>query len=703
MPRLAIPTVVARGEAGGTVRGPMASGVDVRGLMAGAGAFAAGADKAREDMEVRRLKLQEDEALSLAQNTLSDGRLKFMQRLEEAKTSAPEGAPGFTAGVTKEVAAWQKEAEAGIPELAKRYFQQQSLALREQVNARAFDFEMGAREKKVVRDVSAGADSDAALLATDPDQLTDVLASRSALVSSLSLAPETKRDLLDGLRKRLVGVAGMTLAEKNPGATLKALNDPQAHKVFGLMTGEQLMQVRRAAEQEMQRGSIEVRHAMTQRTQDVQRMALDGQSIPANFAPTVEQFAAAGLSADQHRAQVGAYVDIAQDIQAMRVSTPQARAQIIDANTPPAGAGYADKRRMQEFLIQAARGIEKQLDEDPAAYASSATPKVAQFRALMNRTLADKAMPPGDKAAAVDLYARTAMAEQERLGAARPRLLVKAEAEAIVQQFTQMKEGGQSSADIVANLEQQWGKWWPTVYGQLAADEKLPPAALVIPNMADRGARARLAALSTVTLADMKKWLPDGEAKDVRDSLLSKFQGPAYSFMSQGPNGGSTLTTIMDQAEKLAIHYRKTGAPVGDAAEQAFKETLGHAYTFKKTYRVPNNERPDLVSDGADAVMSDLIKDVQPFAADPTMKPDEAKRQTLDAIKASGEWVTADDEKGLQLVARDRIGMLHRVRHPDGRPVFYSWDFLRHQAMEKKTVDEMSGERRQHLGGQGSR
>lgn len=690
MPRLAIPTVVARGEAGGTVRGPMASGVDVRGLMAGVDRFAAGADKAREDMEVRRLKLQEDEALSLAQNTLSDGRLKFLQRLEEAKTSAPEGAPGFTAGVMKEFDAWRTQTEAGAPELAKRYMQQQATALREQLNLRAFDFEMGAREKKVVRDFMAGADTDAALVATDPGQLTDVLASRLALGSSLGVSPDAKREMLDGVRKRLAGVAGMRLAETEPGATLKALNDPQAHKVFGLMTGEQLMQVRRAAEQEMQRGSIEVRQALTERVKDVQRMTLDGTPPPANFAPTVEQFAAAGLSADQHRAQVGAYVDIAQDIQALRVSTPQARAQIIDANTPPAGAGYADKRRMQEFLIQAARGVEKQLDEDPAAYASSATPKVAQFRALMNRTLADKAMPPGDKAAAVDLYARTAMAEQERLGAARPRLLVKGEAEAIVQQFTQMKEGGQSSADIVASLEQQWGKWWSTVYGQLASDEKLPPAALVIPNMADRGARARLASLSAMKDADLKAMLPEGEARDVRVALQSKFGDAASSFLTQGPNGASTVATVMGQAEKLALFYKASGKSTGDAAKQAFEETLGHAYTFKKTYRVPNAERPDLVGDGADAALRSVIESVMPFAADPTMKPEDAQRQTMDAVKSSGEWVTSDDERGLSLVARDRVGTVHRVRHPDGRPVFFSWDSLRAIAMDEKSVQGLS-------------
>ena len=443
------------------------------------------------------------------------------------------------------------------------------------------------------------------------------------------------------------------------------------------------------------RGHAEAKQGLASRAQDVQAMALGAQPVPDGFAPTKQEAIAAygARGADWWQENVGNYVDMGAALRRMRDANVADRRALVAEAAPATGEGFAGKARMQQVLRQANEAIEGRLKEDPAAYAMEVSGRVQRAQTVMARVVGDQAAPEVDKSAAVDFFARTTLAEQARLGAKMPALLPKGQVEAIAQQFHSPREGGQTAADMVASLEQQWGRHWPAVYGQLAREAKLPAAALVIPNMADRGARARLAMLSQMKDDDLKALLPPAESRAVREKLQDQFSGAASSFLTQGPGGIDTIAKVMQSAEKLALFYRSKGSGAGDAAEQAFKETLGHAYTFADTYRIPNGERPDMVQEGAAVAMRDLDA-VAPFAAPRGVTKEAASAQTLDAVRKSGQWIAKDDESGLRLIARDASGQIYAVRRPDGTPVEFTWAKLRASALDERTAQQLNATRR---------
>jgi hypothetical protein len=184
----------------------------------------------------------------------------------------------------------------------------------------------------------------------------------------------------------------------------------------------------------------------------------------------------------------------------------------------------------------------------------------------------------------------------------------------------------------------------------------------------------------------LKGLLASGDAKDVRDKLQGYFEPAARTLMAQSTGGLSAATSIMEQAEKLAFVYKSQGKSAGDAAKQAYDEVIGWKYEFTPTYRVPRDQQPNLVTRGASYALSDLGR-IALFDSPYPMGANNRERQSLDAIKANGYWVTNEDETGLVLKVRGKDNSEYTAYRADGKAVEYKWLELQRLAGDSQDVE----------------
>lgn len=456
-----------------------------------------------------------------------------------------------------------------------------------------------------------------------------------------------------------------------------------------------IMSYERQVEANIQSRAAESKFDVISRSKDVQSMVLSGTPVPEGMAPTLDEYRRLYKQNGDAmwKREVGNYVAVSDVLMQMKSADPQQRAAMVASTKPQPGEGFSDQAEIHRAAAQAQQLIEKQLYTDPASYALKNSPRVQRaYKVMMDA-------PPEDKVAAMDFYARTTTAEQLRLGittvrdetagnkARQPRILTNEQANGIADQFNDQTGGGAKAALLVQGLEQTYGKYWPSVYSQLAGDNKLPPAALVIPNMQDPGARARLAQASVTKPEVFKEQMSSTDPKDISDSLLGRFGDARATFSAQGMDGMRTLSTVMAETEKLAMSYRAQGKSIGDSTRQAFTEVMGWKYDFQGSYRVPKSEQSTAVSSGARNALDGITADsIAPLTA-AGATPEQNAALTLDAIKTNGQWITNGDESGLRLMVQGKDGAFYPVRKTDGSMFDMSWADLRSMAVISATPE----------------
>ena len=144
-----------------------------------------------------------------------------------------------------------------------------------------------------------------------------------------------------------------------------------------------------------------------------------------------------------------------------------------------------------------------------------------------------------------------------------------------------------------------------------------------------------------------------------------------------------TLSVIVGEAEKLATWYRANGNSVKDSAAQAYNETMGHAYHFEGTYRVPNRYDAKEVQRGTEAAVDKLVREggmrVYTYGAPQIM--------TEDALRNRSMWISNSNESGLELRLRGADGSVLAVHDKTGAPVIMSWADLQSSASEARVRD----------------
>lgn len=476
---------------------------------------------------------------------------------------------------------------------------------------------------------------------------------------------------------------------RNPGEAPKA-SPGEGHPALGMLPFERVDDIARIARATLERDVSSLRGSLRDKARDVQAAVASGLPVgDAAVDGVADQYITAYGAAEglrRYRDEIGVPLQIGKSIGALRTGSAADRIALIQSARPVGVDGAAEKKAQYDAMVQANQIIERQLKEDPATYA-------LQNSRAVNDAYSAMVSAEGDaRPAAVAAYVTATRAEQERLGAQNVRLLTEAQGQAVVRAF--MDNPPEAAGDVIAGLEDEWGKAWPAVYKQLAQENKLTPAALVIPNMKDQGARARMAQASAIKADDLKTMLDPADAKDLRAKLQDQFKPAAQTFLAQSTAGLQSVATIMDQAERLAFVYRSKGKGVAEAAKQAFDEVMGWRYEFTDTYRVPKEEQADQVSYGARVALRDTGR-TRLFTSRFSMGAQALSEQTKDAILTNGFWATSEDETGLVLKVKGDDNNDYVVQKQDGKPVMYTWQALRTLAANESPSAPKTSDQRQ--------
>jgi len=456
------------------------------------------------------------------------------------------------------------------------------------------------------------------------------------------------------------------------------------------MTAEDQVQISRLIDREIKAREIEARQMqaiaraeLSSRVSDAQSAYLSGYDF--DNPPTASDFVASyGAKEGAERyAQFVKTQDIGTSIRQVAMASPDERAKLIDQFMPArdgvATGGFAVDAKLFGQLVNTASRLGDELQRDPATYVASRSPLL--------RKAAEEAAS-GDPAA-VEAYATAMIAEQQRLGAPEPRLLSEKQAAGIAAAFENTADGGNNSAQIIEELQQQWGKHWPTVYKQL--QDKLPGAALVIGTGVDPQTSAMLARIAPLKTAELKAGLDSLEASDAKKVLAEEMTDFRLTLAGQ-VGGERTFSTLYSEAERLSYAYMSQGKSAKDAVSLVKKSLIDDKYTLAGTYRVPKSFDADMVEAGTERAIESLDPSTLRFAVPKGVDEAFARDRVKAAISKDGYWVTLPDESGLALYYGGEA-----VLTKEGEPVTRSFDDLTTEAASKPSAWQRFNEGRQKM------
>lgn len=434
-----------------------------------------------------------------------------------------------------------------------------------------------------------------------------------------------------------------------------------------------LTAARRQAENEAKASMAEARYALSERVQDATAAAMYGLEVPD--APTRAEFVAA-WGPEQGNGRYESFTRTLQtgaDLRGMALMSPQEQADLLAKRAPAQTEGAADAAQAHRMLASQAEQLNRQRDADPAAYVTKYSPRIA---AAWQASL--------QSPEAARNYATATLAEQERLGVRRPKVLPDQVASAIAQSFHSVN--GEGVVDLIATEQQKWGSYWPRVFGELAA-KKIPPAALAIGRGMEPGAAVRLATVAALPLDELVKGV-EAPPADIRESIVPKMADFQRSL--DGVVGGeNTFAGMYDAVQRLTYSYLRSGRGLNDSVGQAYNEVVGDHYGFRDvnghTFRVPAQEDNDDVERGAqmalDAVSSSDLATPLPTS---TSSAENAVSDLAQTIRKRGYWVTsADGETGLALFLDGSP-----VLRADGSVYAMTWEQLRALPAGVRAVEE---------------
>lgn len=331
------------------------------------------------------------------------------------------------------------------------------------------------------------------------------------------------------------------------------------------------------------------------------------------------------------------------------------------------GEGFKEDSQLYQHLTNVGVRLMKQQQDDPAAYVAKYSPTVQQAFAAAQQDGTPEAY---------QAYARTTLAEQQRLGVKQPKLLPDAAADQLVANFNNQINGGENAATMIEQQQALWGKDFPTVLQQVG--NKLPAEAQVIATGLPKDVAERMASVASIKDSELHAGLQKGQKDTINQSVSAAMAPFAQSL--QGQSGGiNTYNTMYQAAARTATSYVLQGMDPEKAATKVVNGMLNDKYDFFGTYRVPKTQDTDAVSRGATAAMRQIKpEELMPLPGFAGVTEEQNRKQLHDALQSSGQWVPNEDETGLSLTLNG-----YRVRGADGKPITRSWADLQQKGLRE--------------------
>lgn len=320
----------------------------------------------------------------------------------------------------------------------------------------------------------------------------------------------------------------------------------------------------------------------------------------------------------------------------LAMASPERVAEIEQALRPE-GEGFAEESERYALWRRALDADLKARADDPVAYLSRHSPELRD--AITAAEESPEQMPQMFRTLD-DLQARIGIPEMDR------RLLSKDQASAIVKQFAGASP--EDAANLVESLSEQFGAYWPRVYGELV-QAKLPENARVLAALnrpAQAGARVALVEAMRTGRPDLKRVIGDQASKDIGEYVRAEL-GEFIASTSFAPGGASMAAGVVDTVELLAMQYARSMNPT-EAARKAAKDVVNDYYTFQDGYRVPIEFDADSVRERSMLSLDALSPEIlHPRGTLFPNVPEENLRQSAYDAALAGRWVTNHDETGL--------------------------------------------------------
>lgn len=468
------------------------------------------------------------------------------------------------------------------------------------------------------------------------------------------------------------------------------IDSPQKAKSYyesykDTMTAEDQIRVSNGIDQGFRRLEAEARQRAVEarQMQAISRMELSSRVQDASAAysqgldfdnpPSKVDFAAAygpekGAKEYDRFSKVQA---LAPAIREFATADPHERQQILAKFQPAqdgtAGEGFKEDNQLYQHLTNVGVGLMKQQQTDPAAY-------VAKYSPTVQRAFA--AAQQDGTPEAYQAYARTTLAEQQRLGVAQPKLLPDAAADQMAATFNSQVNGGENAATMIEDQQKLWGKDFPTVLQQMG--NKLPAEAQVIATGLPKDVAERMASVAPIKDSELNAGLVKGQKDEIVQSVQDAMVPFAESL--QGQSGGiNTYSTMYKAALRTATSYVLQGESPKDAAKRVVGGMVNDKYDFFGTYRVPKTQDTEAVSRGATQAMRQIKPDeLMPLPGFAGVTEEQNRKQLHDALQSSGQWVPNEDESGLSLTLNG-----YRVRGADGQPITRTWADLQQKGLRE--------------------
>ena len=400
-------------------------------------------------------------------------------------------------------------------------------------------------------------------------------------------------------------------------------------------------------------------------------------------------------------AQYTASMRLGRDVNGVADLSPQEQTAMLGGYDPTLqglmyGAGTEDATKRQSAIGKAIDQVNKEKDDDPAAFAIQRLPATGGAYKDFSDAVGNPLSTPDAKAAAARTYANTTLLEQSRVGIAPAdqKIVPQAYADHLSTALSNAatSDDPQARVGLIARVQQEasmWGNAWPQVMAQLAPQSQ--PIVRAIAAGADPTAMTRLLSLDPKEKpADVLKQQDVTKAAQLNTSI-DDAMAPFRSSLV-GRQLDRDYPGYYKMASDLGALYVRDGMSANDAASKAFNDLVGARYDFRDTWRMPKSSSvsADDVQAGTLAARSQLgVLGAKPPIAD---VPGADPQADLADIGRNGKWVTSPDNAGLNLANGDKF-----VRGADGMPLKLSWQQLSELGKQRRADVKSARPRRRRL------
>lgn len=577
----------------------------------GFGSLAAGiAEAGQQYLDIKQKKDREDAAAWSAEQ-LGNARLYWTQQQIDREQNAPAGAKDYTGTLTKDFDTYADEQLLNAPnDESRNYLRERLSAMKSDIVGRGMQFEARSRLDDRVDKIGKGIDQSRIAVDLDPSQHQSALAENLATLGQLDIPEAAKTKLRDEAIQKISFAAVASRLKSNPGAVMAQLRSEDSGGAVDvrLLNADNRIQLRNAAEAEIKRREAEAKQAeaisraeMGFRLQDATAAYMQG--LPFDNPPSAGELRASygperGQRAFEALSQAQQYGIGAKEYATLPINERAAwireRAPAVDG---VASEGFAQQSQLFGKLVSDVQGMDKQLVEDGAGYAVKYAPEVnAAWQGVMD------ASDPATVPAAYQAYAEAVKGEQARLGLRQFNVVPKSYAASMAATFKDPANAGPKQIQLIEEMKTNWGKHFPDVFKQVAAD--LPDSVKIIGSGVDRDTATILSGISQVKTAELKKPLQSSDVNAMELTLKSSLEPFAKTFAGQY-GGAATYGSIYNEAYRGSLAQMAQGVSASDAAENMTKR-LSANYQIDGTLRVPNKYDIDTVQEGIQTVVSSL-------------------------------------------------------------------------------------------------